>query len=191
MIGINNYLDNISKAMQTSFSPSSNSMGNSPATNLKWLSSSANAAMNSSPSPSMTNKSFLDRNSSLSFEDAYLINMGSGPSPEPSMHDHTPQQQQQQALQHSSLIQFDDYDDEDSINGVKEGIDVIRLEGDDGNDDEIEELNSQINHQQQQSEVYSPDGDNEVEYPYESVYENIHQRPSKDDSDDDDDQVPW
>lgn len=177
--------------MQTSFSPSSNSMGNSPATNLKWLSSSANAAMNSSPSPSMTNKSFLDRNSSLSFEDAYLINMGSGPSPEPSMHDHTPQQQQQQALQHSSLIQFDDYDDEDSINGVKEGIDVIRLEGDDGNDDEIEELNSQINHQQQQSEVYSPDGDNEVEYPYESVYENIHQRPSKDDSDDDDDQVPW
>lgn len=177
--------------MQTSFSPSSNSMGNSPATNLKWLSSSANAAMNASPSPSMTNKSFLDRNSSLSFEDAYLINMGSGPSPEPSMHGHTPQQQQQQALQRSSLIQFDDDDDEeDSISGVKEGTDVIRLEGNDDNDDEVEESHSQISHQQQQSEVYSPDGDNEVEYPYESVYENIHQRPSKDDSDDDD-HIPW
>ena len=179
--------------MQTSFSPSSNSMGNSPATNLKWLSSSANGAINASPSPSTTNKSFLDRNSSLSFEDAYLINMGSGPSPEPSMHGHTPQQQQQQqqqqALQRSSLIQFDDDDDEDSISGVKEGVDAIRLEGDDDNEDG--ELHSQISHQQQQSEVYSPDGDNEVEYPYESVYENINHRPSKDDSDDDDDQISW
>lgn len=181
--------------MQTSFSPSSNSMGNSPATNLKWLSSSANAVMNTSPSPSMTNRSFLDRNSSLSFEDAYLINMGSGPSPEPSMHGHTPQQQQQpqQALDSSSLIQFDD-DDEDNISDLKGGIDVIRLEGDDDDDSSDEIKNSHSQHQQQrqqQSEVYSPDGDNEVEYPYESVYENIHQRPAKEDSDDDDDQVPW
>lgn len=189
--------DNLSKAMQTSLSPSSNSMGNSPATNLKWLSSSANAAMNaSSPSPSMTNKSFLDRNSSLSFEDAYLINMGSGPSPEPSMHGHTPQQQQPpplQALDSSSLIQFDDDEDEeqDSIHQLKGGIDVIRLEGDeDSTDDAIKRPLAQ----QQQSEVYSPDGDNEVEYPYESVYENLHHagRVVKEDSDDEeDDQVPW
>ncbi|KAI8643803.1 hypothetical protein BD408DRAFT_384881 [Parasitella parasitica] len=196
--------DNISKAMQTSFSPSSNSMGNSPATNLKWLSSSANAAMNGSPSPSATNKSFLDRNSSLSFEDAYLINMGSGPSPEPSMHGHTPKQQQQpQALHDSSLIRFDDDDDDDDDNdndndddsssGVKQGIDVIRLGDNDddnhGDDDAERPRSSQLN--QKQQEGYSPDGDNEVEYPYESVYENIHRHPSKDDSDDDDDQVPW
>lgn len=140
----------------------------------------------------------MDRNSSLSFEDAYLINMGSGPSPEPSMHGHTPQQQQQtplQALDSSSLIQFDDdEDDEDSIHQLKGGIDVIRLEGDEDADsvhDEIKRPHLQ-QQQQQSSEVYSPDGDNEVEYPYESVYENIHQRTVKEDSDDDDDdQVPW
>ncbi|KAF1799995.1 hypothetical protein FB192DRAFT_1449478 [Mucor lusitanicus] len=191
--------DNLSKAMQTSFSPSSNSMGNSPATNLKWLSSSANAAMNASPSPSMTNKSFMDRNSSLSFEDAYLINMGSGPSPEPSMHGHTPQQQQPpplQTLDSSSLIQFDDDEDEEdnSIHHLKGGIDVIRLEGDDEDADEHRDATKPSHaQQQQQSEVYSPDGDNEVEYPYESVYENLHhQRAVKEDSDDEDDnQVPW
>lgn len=141
----------------------------------------------------------MDRNSSLSFEDAYLINMGSGPSPEPSMHGHTPQQQQPpplQTLDSSSLIQFDDDEDEEdnSIHHLKGGIDVIRLEGDDEDADEHRDATKPSHaQQQQQSEVYSPDGDNEVEYPYESVYENLHhQRAVKEDSDDEDDnQVPW
>lgn len=77
---------------------------------------------------------------------------------------------------------------------LKGGIDVIRLEGDEEADTVHDEI-KRSHLQQQQSEVYSPDGDNEVEYPYESVYENIHQSAVvKEDSDDDeeeDDQVPW
>ncbi|KAI9248359.1 hypothetical protein EDC94DRAFT_625046 [Helicostylum pulchrum] len=148
--------DNISKAMQSSFSPSSNSISNSPAaTSLKWLSSSANAAMNAGvPSPSsVNNKSFLDRNSSVSFEDAYLIHMGSGPSPEPSMN----------GLQHSSLIQFE----EDMLNE-----DIIRLEDDES--DSEGELSSE------QKDVYSPDGDNEVAHPSESMFVEIRERKDSD-----------
>ncbi|KAI8336064.1 hypothetical protein EDC96DRAFT_579018 [Choanephora cucurbitarum] len=159
--------DNISKAMQTSFSPSNNSVGNSPATNLKWLSSSANAIH---VSPHQRN---MDRNSSVSFEDAYLIHMGSGPSPEPSSHlGLTPIQNrhlededeiQTSVMQHSSLIQFDDDDDDLSV----EQMESNRME------------------------AYSPDGDNEVEYPYESVFGELHTRISNPDESDEDDQVPW
>lgn len=143
--------------MQTSFSPSSNSMNNSPAAaSLKWLSSSANAAMNGgvpSPSPSsVNNKSFLDKNSSVSFEDAYLIHMGSGPSPEPSMHNH------QNNMEQSSLIKFDDDDNNDD---KEEEEDIIRLE------DDLDLV---------QKDVYSPDGDNEVEYPSESIFGEIRHR---------------
>ncbi|KAI8886992.1 hypothetical protein K501DRAFT_213041 [Backusella circina FSU 941] len=88
--------DNISKAMQTSFSPST-SIGNSPSS-FKWLSSSAAAASPNTPRSLM----MMDhRKASISFEDAYLINMASDP------------------MQHSALIQFDDSDDDD---------DVIRLD---------------------------------------------------------------
>ncbi|KAG1464806.1 hypothetical protein G6F56_005008 [Rhizopus delemar] len=58
--------DNLSNAMQTSFSleePVSSSSSSSPA---RWLSTSANTF----------GKSFMNRNTSVSFEDAYLINMG-------------------------------------------------------------------------------------------------------------------
>lgn len=143
--------------MQSSFSPSSNSISNSPAaTSLKWLSSSANAAMNAAvPSPSsVNNKSFLDRNSSVSFEDAYLIHMGSGPSPEPSMN----------GLQHSSLIQFE----EDMLQE-----DIIRLEDDDGSESD-DDLSPE------QKDVYSPDGDNEVAHPSESMFVEIRERKDSD-----------
>lgn len=84
----------------------------------------------------------------MSFEDAYLIHMGSGPSPEPSMHTNT-------MMEHSSLIQFDD---EDEVKEEEE--DIIRLEEDD----------------LVQKDVYSPDGDNEVEYPSESIFGEIRDR---------------
>lgn len=164
-------IDNISKAMQTSFSPSSNSINNSPATtSLKWLSSSANAAMNGgvpSPSPSSVNKSFLDKNSSVSFEDAYLIHMGSGPSPEPSMNHN-----QNNRMEHSALIQFDD--DED----LKEEEDIIRLEDDDLDDNP-------------QKDLYSPDGDNEVEYPSESIFGEIRDRSTRHHQSDDESNTSW
>jgi hypothetical protein len=160
--------------MQTSFSPSNNSLGNSPATN-KWLSSSANAV--SSPSPSSAHKLFTDRNSSVSFEDAYLINMGSGPSPEPLMpgltHQQPPPPSQDSHMQNSSLIQFDD------------------------DDSDIEEEATTAAHLEQiKSDVYSPDGDNEVAYPYESVFGEFHHprtlnQDSDDENEDDNHQHPW
>ena len=148
--------------MQTSFSPTSNSISNSPAAaSLKWLSSSANATMNgeaSSISPSsVAHRSFLDKNSSVSFEDAYLIHMGSGPSPEPSMNNNTGTN-----MYGSSLIQFDDEDDGKIVQESEE--DVIRLEEDDDNESIT------------QKDVYSPDGDNEVGYPSESIFGEIRTR---------------
>jgi hypothetical protein len=173
------FLDNISKAMQTSFSPSSNSLGNSPAAN-RWLSSSANAVP--SPSPSPAHRLFTDRNSSLSFEDAYLINMGSGPSPEPLMpgltHQQPPPPPQDNHMQNSSLIQFDDDSDDEEETASKRS--TVHLE-----EEQVKSI---------ASDVYSPDGDNEVAYPYESVFGEFHQpRPSDEDSDDDEDnhQHPW
>ena len=160
--------------MQTSFSPSNNSVGNSPATNLKWLSSSANAIhVSSASSPHHHQRMYMDRNSSVSFEDAYLIHMGSGPSPEPSsqlgltlvQNRHLEEEDdeiQTGVMQHSSLIQFDDDDD----------LSVQQMESN-------------------RMEAYSPDGDNEVEYPYESVFGELHTRMSNPDESDEDDQVPW
>lgn len=168
--------DNISKAMQTSFSPSSNSISNSPAAaSLKWLSSSANAA--SVPSPSSVNtRSFLDKNSSVSFEDAYLIHMGSGPSPEPSMHNNN-SSNTVNMMQHSSLIQFDD-DDDKVVHEAEE--DIIRLEDDDD-----------IEHSIVQRDVYSPDGDNEVAYPSESVFGEIRDRSFQKKDSDDESNASW
>ena len=130
--------DNLSKAMLTSFSPSE-SINNSPAN--KWLSTSAN-------SPS--SKLFANEKKSVSFEDAHFVNMGSGPSPEPSMHGSTP-------MQHSSLIQLDDNNsllEDDEYN--------VRFESD-----------NNIN--QIQNHVFSPDGDNEVAYPYESIFDGFRE----------------
>ncbi|KAI8058653.1 uncharacterized protein B0P05DRAFT_559344 [Gilbertella persicaria] len=159
--------DNISKAMQTSFSPSSNSLGNSPAANLKWLSSSANAIHGSSPSPNQQ-KLYLDKNSSVSFEDAYLIHMGSGPSPEPSSLlgltpiQNQPLEEPETSMQHSSLIQFDEDEDEGSV-----------------------QLKASHN-------VYSPDGDNEVEYPYESVFGELHTRKEEEEEEEENGQsISW
>ncbi|KAG1453622.1 hypothetical protein G6F56_007522 [Rhizopus delemar] len=125
--------DNISKAMQTSFSPSE-SAGQSPA---KWLPTSANA---SSP------KLFTDK--TVSFEDAYLIHMGSGPSPE----------SLQQVIQ-SPLIQLDDHSLEEE---------TIRFESD----------------VPIQKDLYSPDGDNEVARPFESIFEGFHRQ-------EDTESFPW
>ncbi|KAG1235389.1 hypothetical protein G6F68_018921 [Rhizopus microsporus] len=77
--------------------------------------------------------------------------MGSGPSPEPSMHGSTP-------MQHSSLIQLDD----DIRQSLEE--DTIRFESD----------------TQLQNDLYSPDGDNEVAYPYESIFEGFHMQQDSD-----------
>ncbi|KAI9483370.1 MAG: hypothetical protein EXX96DRAFT_557957 [Benjaminiella poitrasii] len=171
--------DNISKAMQTSFSPSSHqSLDISPAT--KWLSSSgANNNNGSSSSPSSvstTHKSLsfspyyidgsntVNRNSSVSFEDAYLIHMGSGPNPEPAMLGIIPQQDD--LMQHSSLIQFDDDDEQEEEEEEEEAI-----------------------MQQERSDVYSPDGDNEVAYPYESIFGDFHSRPLNNNNNDDDNVV--
>jgi hypothetical protein len=166
------YIDSISKAMQTSFSPSSTSMSNSsPA---KWLSSSAKSANTQIlPSPSLgsniSGKSFLDKNSSVSFEDAYLIHMGSGPSPEPPTN-----------LQHSSLIQFDNSSDDDLVvankRGMEEEEDIIKFE------DNLEESNSK---------VYSPDGDNEVGYPSESVYGDFNHHGGGAKNVEDEENDPW
>lgn len=154
--------------MQTSFSPSSNSLNSSPAAaSLKWLSSSANAAGVPSPSPSsMNNRSFLEKNSSVSFEDAYLIHMGSGPSPEPSMNNNN-------MMQHSSLIQFDD-DDDNQILQPEAEEDIIRLEEDSDN--------SSIDEHPIRNDVYSPDGDNEVAYPSDSIFGDLRNNNSDNDS---------
>lgn len=162
--------------MQTSFSPSSKSISNSPAaTSLKWLSSSANAASVPSPS-SVNNRSFLDKNSSVSFEDAYLIHMGSGPSPEPSIHNNN-SSNTVNMIHHSSLIQFDD-DDDKVVHEAEE--DIIRLEDDDD-----------IDHSILQRDVYSPDGDNEVAYPSESVFGEIRDRSFQKRDSDDESNASW
>ncbi|KAI8997738.1 hypothetical protein BDB01DRAFT_772246 [Pilobolus umbonatus] len=153
--------DNLSNAMQTSFSPS-NSINASPA-GLKWLSSSANTATHDGSLSSMTNlvSNRLDRHSSVSFEDAYLINMGSGPSPEPSMHGFATVPVNY--MQNSSLIQFEDEDEGKAKESFDE--DVIRLEQ---SDEERLDYEEKIEYEQQ--EIYSPDGDNEVAHPYDSIF---------------------
>ncbi|KAG1133355.1 hypothetical protein G6F42_001503 [Rhizopus arrhizus] len=125
--------DNLSNAMQTSFS-FTNSISSSPASTVKWLSTSANAISGAAS----LSKFFANKNSSLSFEDAYLINMGNGPSSEPSMNHHSTV---------SSIVHLK----EDSSVEEEE---VIRFEND----------------LQNNNNLYSPDGDNEVAYPYESIY---------------------
>ncbi|KAI9270875.1 hypothetical protein BY458DRAFT_539949 [Sporodiniella umbellata] len=119
--------DNISNAMQTSFS-STEPISYSPA---KWMSTS-------SPKQFTADKT-------VSFEDAYLIHMGSGPSPDP--------------LQSSALIQLDDQSLEE---------DTIKFESDLPLHDNL----------------YSPDGDNEVARPFESVFEGFHAQ-------DDSGNFPW
>lgn len=162
----------------TSFTPSSTSMSsNSPA---KWLSSSAKSANNLLfPSPSPGTKSFLDKNSSVSFEDAYLIHMGSGPSPEPPT-----------TLQHSSLIQFDNSDDDllgstsTNAQGKDKQEDIMKFEDEEEDDEQEEE-------ERGGKKVYSPDGDNEVDQPSDSMFGDFrtthHQREVVEEEDDD----PW
>jgi hypothetical protein len=122
--------------MQTSFSPS-NSIGNSPA-NLKWLSSSANAASPTTP------RSIMDQHSSVSFEDAYLIHMASDPAAAVSIN-----------MQNSSLIQFDDSD-------ASPDDDSLRFE----QSQEVEKEEAS----ESENKVFSPDGDNEMAYPSESIF---------------------
>ncbi|KAI8890122.1 hypothetical protein K501DRAFT_320098 [Backusella circina FSU 941] len=131
--------DNLSNAMQTSFSPS-NSIGNSPA-NLKWLSSSANAVSPTTP------RSIRDQHSSVSFEDAYLIHMASDPIAAISTNNN---------MQNSSLIQFDDSDaspDEDSL----------RFE-------QSQEVEKEKEESENDNKIFSPDGDNEMAYPSDSIF---------------------
>ncbi|KAI9262001.1 hypothetical protein BY458DRAFT_515538 [Sporodiniella umbellata] len=91
--------DNLSNAMQTSFSLEGSESSISPA---KWLSTSSSSAP--------TNRSFNNKNASVSFEDAYLINMGNGPI--------------SQQSQINSLIQLDN-----TISPYLEE-DIIRFESD-------------------------------------------------------------
>lgn len=102
--------------------------------------------------------------SSISFEDAHLISMGSGPSPEDLLTHHQQQQQQTRgnmALHHSSLIQFDE-EEEVRLPATPsmQSSSSIRLEDDDDDDD------PPVMDQQ----VFSPDGDNEMAHPSESIF---------------------
>ncbi|KAG0166346.1 hypothetical protein DFQ30_007310 [Apophysomyces sp. BC1015] len=158
--------ENLSKAMQTSFTPSptlKTPLANSPS-GIKRLSSSAGAALSGSPM-----RLSLNRNTSLSFEDAYLISMGGAPGLDTMydgrdyLTDGAKRQDLVRDLERSSLIQFDgdDFDDE-----IKKSDDAIRLEDE---DDDYDSTDVDI----QGDQVFSPDGDNEVAYPAESIFSDL------------------
>ncbi|KAF7727201.1 hypothetical protein EC973_007899 [Apophysomyces ossiformis] len=158
--------ENLSKAMQTSFTPSptlKTPLANSPS-GIKRLSSSAGAGLSASPM-----RLSLNRNTSLSFEDAYLISMGGAPGSDTTydgrdyLTDRAKHQELMQDLGRSSLIQFDGDDfDED----IKTSDDVIRLEDE---EDDYDSTDVDI----QGDQVFSPDGDNEVDDPAESVINDL------------------
>ncbi|RUS18593.1 hypothetical protein BC937DRAFT_88583 [Endogone sp. FLAS-F59071] len=149
--------ENISKAMQTQLDNGNHPFapGRSPGV-PKRLSSSAGATTGGL---TMT-KPMMNRVPSHSFEDAYLVNMGSGLtmtstnvsgySPPPSIH--PAMSPRIHASNESLLIQFDD-------TGAASFIGGTAGPGDAG----IMGLGEDIN-------VFSPDGDNEVEFPSDSVF---------------------
>ncbi|KAI9312209.1 hypothetical protein BX666DRAFT_1989627 [Dichotomocladium elegans] len=160
--------DNLSNAMQTTFTTPSPT--NLISGSYGGSGSSVGYKRHSQPSlaPSWTP-------SAISFEDAHLISMGSGPSPEDLLTNDpryaqqlSPHQQRSIAattpgsfaqLHHSSLIYFDDADEYEATRGggiEQESVNSIRLD-DDGNGELL------MDH------VFSPDGDNEMAYPSESI----------------------
>lgn len=93
--------------------------------------------------------------STISFENAHLISIGSGPSPEdvhPFDHHQRYLHRTTTGMHESSLIQFDD----DVVVDNETTADAIRLSEDD--QDSV------------MDQVFSPDGDNEVAYPSESIF---------------------
>ncbi|KAG2175203.1 hypothetical protein INT44_007691 [Umbelopsis vinacea] len=159
--------DNLSKAMQTTFSSSPYGMlGSSPIGTKRISSSAGNASHSSRP--------ITERVPSLSFEDAYLISMGGGAtgfehagghgngfSPPSHAISKSTEDDSSDQMQGSSLIRFDDeevvsadfdMDDKDAVQVVAEnfsqGAYHTVLQGD---------------------QVFSPDGDNEVAYPSDSI----------------------
>lgn len=152
--------------MQTSFSSSPYKvLGSSPIGTKRMSSSAGNG--------SHGNRPMTERVPSLSFEDAYLISLGGGGAiehsgspmlpgtgftPPPAIHNNS----EYNGLQNSSLIRFDD----DEL--VSADFDM------DDNDAAVQvvaENSSQgvYNTILQGDQVFSPDGDNEVAYPSDSV----------------------
>ncbi|OAD78698.1 hypothetical protein PHYBLDRAFT_157624 [Phycomyces blakesleeanus NRRL 1555(-)] len=141
--------DNLSKAMQTSFASSptlKTPLGSSPSQIGKWLSSSSGAMGSSHGSSGSIARSPM-QTSSLSFEDAYLISMGGAPGLDTAYETLGFTSQQQNNLENSSLIRFDEDEEESRSSSVR-----------------LEESAHNM------GEVYSPDGDNEVAYPSDSVF---------------------
>ncbi|KAI7871060.1 hypothetical protein BDF14DRAFT_1330210 [Spinellus fusiger] len=145
--------DNISKAMQTSFASSptlKTPLGSSPGQMSKWLSTSTGGMGSSHGSAGSTARSPMQI-SSVSFEDAYLISMGGAPGLDTNYesNEFIPVRTSHQGLENSSLIRFDEDEDES------------RME----TQPSPEETGTGL------GEIFSPDGDNEVAYPSDSVFE--------------------
>ncbi|KAM3581275.1 hypothetical protein VKS41_006101 [Umbelopsis sp. WA50703] len=165
--------DNLSKAMQTNFSSSPyNLMDNSPIGSKRMSSSAGNGSQQYRPG--------AERVPSLSFEDAYLINMGGGATgfetsgsmpgtgftPPISTSYSSPKGDKESALQNSSLIRFDD---EELLNA---SMDLGENDVDEDDAVQVVAENSSrdlYNPVLQGDQVFSPDGDNEVAYPSESI----------------------
>ncbi|KAI9498022.1 hypothetical protein BDB00DRAFT_800701 [Zychaea mexicana] len=184
--------DNLSKAMQTTFpAPSPTTLisgsygsGSSYKRNsnhyLQQPLIPGNAAARSTPS-------------AISFEDAHLINMGSGPSPEDLLNldprfsnssnpilrangGNSSSSIMLPSSSNGSLIQFDDdYNDGGGV--VTTGSSSSHVGSRSSKEDVIrlgEEEDEELQHQQGQhptviDQVFSPDGDNEMAYPSESI----------------------
>lgn len=148
-------LDNLSKAMQTTFTTPS------PTTLLSGSYGSASPAgyKRGLQQPIIPGNNGTTP-SSISFEDAHLISMGSGPSPEDLLTHHQQQQSRgNMPLHHSSLIQFDEEEVRLPVTPSMQSSSSIRLEDDD--DDNLPVMDQQ---------VFSPDGDNEMAHPSESIF---------------------
>lgn len=159
--------------MQTNFSSSPyNVMDTSPVGSKRMSSSAGNTSQQYRPS--------AERVPSLSFEDAYLINMGGGATgfettgsmpgtgftPPTSTSYSSPKGDKESALQNSSLIRFDD---DELLNASMD------LSEKDINEDDAVQVVAEnpsrdmYNPILQGDQVFSPDGDNEVAYPSDSI----------------------
>ncbi|KAG2183400.1 hypothetical protein INT43_006406 [Umbelopsis isabellina] len=165
--------DNLSKAMQTNFSSSPyNVMDSSPVGSKRMSSSAGNTVQQYRPS--------AERVPSLSFEDAYLINMGGGATgfetsgsmpgtgftPPISTSYSSPKGDKESALQNSSLIRFDD----DELLNASLDLSEKDLNENDAVQVVAENPSRDLyNPILQGDQVFSPDGDNEVAYPSDSI----------------------
>ncbi|KAI7857174.1 hypothetical protein BDC45DRAFT_566699 [Circinella umbellata] len=184
--------DNLSKAMQTTFTtPSPTTLiSGSYGSGSPYKRNSNNGYLQQPLVPGVIGGRSATAPSAISFEDAHLINMGSGPSPEDLLlldprfsnnsstirgNDNNNNNNGSSIIftssSNGSLIKFED-DDLNSHHGtiISNKDETIRL---DGNEDEDVELHHPTVRTTTSStvidQVFSPDGDNEMAFPSESI----------------------